>query len=83
MGHGNEPLRRRSPGWVRSWGSQELHAVLGRFDRERQAEDLTAQQEWLYDACVNELEYRGRAAIRRRPLTACTCRYCMPPLPAD
>lgn len=78
-----DPLRRRAPGWVRAWSSRDLHAVAGRFDHERRSADLTGQQEWLYDACINELEYRRRAAIRRRPLTACSCRYCMPPFPAD
>lgn len=73
--------RRRSPGWVRSMTSAGLHGILGRFDRQRQGQDLSEGQEWLYDACVSELEYRRRTT---RPMwRACACRYCIPPFPDD
>ena len=71
------PSRRRSPLWVRQSASPALHAILGRFDRMRTGEDLTDAQEWLYDRCVSELEYRRR---QTRPIwQACSCRYCIPP----
>jgi hypothetical protein len=47
----------------------------------RTSEDLSEQQEWLYDACVSELEYRRRVT---RPIwRCCSCRYCVPPFPDD
>lgn len=64
-------------GWVREMSSRDVHAILGRFDRERTSADLTDRQEWLYDQCVAELEYRRR---RARPIwSSCSCRYCIPP----
>lgn len=72
-----ELTRRRSPAWVRSMTSAALHGILGRFDRMRTSEDLSSAQEWLYDACVSELEYRRR---QTRPVwRACSCRYCIAP----
>lgn len=69
--------RRRSPAWVRAMPSRDLHGILGRFDRQRTGQDLSDGQEWLYDACVSELEYRRR---QTRPIwQACACRYCIPP----
>lgn len=70
------PTRRRSPSWVRQWTSPALHAVAGKMNRMRTSADLTAAQEWLYDAIVNELEYRRR----RQPfLEKCSCWLCCPP----
>jgi len=73
--------RRRGGGsrltWVRESSSRDVHAILGRFDRERVSADLSEAQEWLYDQCVAELEYRRR---RARPIwSSCSCRYCVPP----
>jgi hypothetical protein len=68
---------RTGPVWVRETSSQALHGILGRFDRERTSGDLTDAQEWLWDKCIEELEYRRRVA---RPIwTCCSCRYCVPP----
>ena len=59
--------------------SRDLHGILGTFDRKRTGQDLSDGQEWLYDACVSELEYRRRTC---RPIwRACACRYCIPPFP--
>jgi hypothetical protein len=72
-------LRRRSPYYVRQWSAKSLHAVLGRFDRERRSRDLSEAQEWLYDAMVSELEWRRR---HTRPVwQACSCHYCFGPFP--
>lgn len=79
MANPSAATRRRSPGWVRAFSSPSLHGLLGKFDRMRQSSDLSEQQEWLYDACVSELEYRRRVT---RPIwKCCSCRYCVPPFP--
>ena len=62
---------------MRSLSSKALHGIPGKFDRDRRSADLTSAQEWLYDACVSELEYRRRRA--RHVLDSCSCRYCVPP----
>lgn len=70
-------MRRARALWVRDTSSRDLHAILGRFDRDRTTADLTQRQEWLYDQCVAELEHRRRVT---RPIWACcSCRYCIPP----
>jgi hypothetical protein len=47
------------------------------MERERQTQDLTAAQEWLWDAGISELEYRRRTT---RPIwQSCACRLCVPP----
>lgn len=71
--------RRRSPAWVRALSLRELHAIAMRFDRDRQGQDLTEAQEWLYDALVSELEYRRRQA--RPTWSACSCWLCFSPFP--
>jgi hypothetical protein len=43
----------------------------------RRTQDLSDAQEWLYDACVSELQYRKRTA--RPTWTACSCWYCFEP----
>ena len=73
--------RRTGPVWLRQTDSRALHGICGRFDRERQSADLSDAQEWLYDRCIEELEYRRRHA---RPIwSSCSCRYCIPPFPLD
>ena len=68
---------RSGPVWVRETSTKALHGIAGRFDRDRQGADLSEAQEWLYDRCVEELEYRRRVA---RPVwSSCACRYCVPP----
>lgn len=69
--------RRRSPAYVRSMTSRELHGIAMRFDRDRHHTDLTAAQEWLFDAVVSELEYRRRSA--RPTWSACSCWLCFGP----
>jgi len=77
MARTTKRLRRGGPLWVRETSSKALHGIAGRFDRERTGADLTDAQEWLYDRCVEELEYRRRIA---RPVwSSCSCRYCVPP----
>lgn len=57
--------------------SRDIHGIMGTFDRQRTGADLSDAQEWLYDACGSELEYRRR---QTRPIwRACACRYCIPP----
>ena len=75
-----DEVRRRSPLWVRSLGDAALHALTGKLDRELRYGDATARQEWLWGACLSELEYRGRRD-RRDGIACCTCRYCMSPFP--
>lgn len=68
---------RKGPVWLRESSSNALHAILARFDRDRQSQDLSEAQEWLYDRAVEELEYRRRTC---RPMwRACSCRYCISP----
>ena len=78
MNDATPDLRRRSPGFVRQWTNKDLHAVAMRFSHDRQVQVLSDQQEWLWDMIVNELEYRRRAAIRKAPLSACSCWLCVP-----
>lgn len=69
--------RRRSPGYVRQWPDKGLHAVTFRMQRQRATVGLTAKQEWLWDACISELEYRRRQA---RPMwRGCHCELCFDP----
>lgn len=72
-----DPTRRRSPQWVRDLDSRVLHAMAFRFNADRQSEDLSDAQEWLYDALISELEYRHRRATNIRD--RCSCELCLPP----
>jgi hypothetical protein len=69
--------RRRSPAWVRAMPSNELHGIVGRFNLQRAHTDLSEGQEWLWDACISELEYRRR--IARPSWRACACMFCFSP----
>ena len=72
---------RRGPLWLLESSSTALHAIAGRFNRERPLHDLTEAQEWLYDRCIEELEYRRRHA---RPIwSSCSCELCVPPFYFD
>lgn len=72
---------RKGPVWLRESSSNALHGICGRFDRDRTTSDLSEAQEWLYDRCIEELEYRRREA---RPIwSSCSCRYCVPPFDLD
>lgn len=65
---------------MREWSDRELHAVGMRFNIDRKTEDLSLEQEWLYDAIVSELEYRRRRAIRaHRWQEQCSCFLCLGP----
>lgn len=78
----SDPLeRRRSPGWVRAMSDRELHQIGFRFQHQRQEQDLSRQQEWLFDAVVSELEYRRRHA--RPTWSACSCELCFSPFPDE
>lgn len=69
-----QPVRRRSPWWVRQLSSRQVHGLTLRLEAERRASDTSDGQEWLFDACLSELAYR-----RRRTVVAdwCTCDLCM------
>ena len=70
---------RGAPLWLRETHSRALHGICGRFARQRLSGDLTDAQEWLWDQCIAELEYRRRTA---RPVWAsCSCMFCVPPFP--
>jgi len=73
------PLRRRSPLWVQALSSRELHAIAFRFQYERQEADLSAAQEWLWDALISELEWRHRNEMGK--LYQCCCELCVQPFP--
>jgi len=75
----DDPIRRRSPGWVRAFDDRALHGLLFKMERDRFVKELTTSQEWLWDAGISELEYRRR---HTRPIwKACACRLCIPPFP--
>jgi hypothetical protein len=74
-----QPLRRRSPQWVRNYPDRGLHALAFRLMNLRTGEDLSDAQEWLWDAVISELEYRRRN--HPRPQWACACQLCIPPFP--
>ncbi len=71
--------RRRSPGWIRAYSTASLHGLVGRLHRQRTGENLSDAQEWLWDACLSELEYRWRR--EPRVLRRCSCMFCVPPFP--
>lgn len=71
--------RRRSPGFVRSWSLDDLHAVALRFNHQRETEDLTGPQEWLWDGIISELEYRQRRALADHTQRLCVCELCSSP----
>jgi len=58
---------------------RELHGLAGRFARDRRSVDLSAAQEWLWDALISELEYRRRTT--RPSWQRCSCELCVPPFP--
>ena len=73
------PPRRRSPYWIREYDSKALHGLALKLMNLGMREDLSARQEWLWDAVISELEWR-----RRRDLgtfRACACMLCVPPFP--
>lgn len=70
--------RRRSPGWVRALESRNLHALAFRLRWEYQDRGLSGPQEWLLDACISELEYRRRRALRCHSWSVCSCELCVP-----
>lgn len=69
--------RRRAPLWVRDMSSREIHGICFRLNHERREDVLSDPQEWLWDACVSELEYRRRQA--RWPDHRCSCELCIDP----
>jgi len=71
------PLRRRSPLWVRELSRSQLHALAFRLQHEGMTKDLTRGQEWLWEACISELEYRRRTT--RWPDVRCSCQLCWGP----
>lgn len=69
--------RRRAPYWVRELSSASLHGLAGRLLRESKVKDLSGAQEWLWDRCINELEWRRRQV---RPVwQSCSCELCVGP----
>lgn len=75
------PARRRSPQWVREMSSRELHGIAFRFNHDRMTADLTERQEWLWAACVSELEWRR--AHTYPYWDRCACELCFVPFPDD
>lgn len=73
------PPRRRTKHYVSEWSSPALHAVAHRFARMRAQEDLSEHQEWLWDAIIEELEFRHRTT--KPTWRRCTCAYCVGPFP--
>lgn len=73
----SRPPRRRSPLWVRRLDDRVVHALAFRLNSQRTSEDLSEAQEWLFDACVSELEYRHRQSGPGR--LRCSCALCLPP----
>ena len=71
------PRRRMSPQWVRELPSRTLHALAFKLQRLSVSTDLSPGQEWLFEACVSELEYRRRTT--RWPEVRCTCQLCFGP----
>ncbi len=69
--------RRRSPLWVRDMPSNSLHGLALRLMRDGESEDLSDAQEWLWSACISELEYRHRSAPKGEQ--RCACMLCIPP----
>lgn len=47
--------------------------------RQSLQKDLTGRQEWLWDACISELEYRQRREVNAGQ--RCSCELCIPPFP--
>lgn len=71
-------LRRRSPAWLRDLPDRQVHGIAGRLALLR-PNGLTSRQEWLWDACISELEYRRRHHTRNGTvLAACSCWLCIP-----
>jgi hypothetical protein len=76
-----DPLRRRSPGWVRASDSNRLHGIATSLLKGQETEDLSDRQEWLWNAIISELEWRWH---RKRPVwQRCSCYLCVPPFPDD
>jgi len=72
-----DTTRRRSPGWLRQCESREIHGIAFHLNLERQQDVLSNAQEWLFDACISELEYRRDRA--RWPDRRCSCELCLGP----
>lgn len=70
--------RRRSPGWVRALDDRQLHAVTLRMQYAFWENQSSEQQEWLFDVCVSELEYRRRYRSGHGGVI-CSCELCLPP----
>lgn len=76
---GSDLTRRRAPAWVRAYSDRSLHGLGIRLQRDMRHIDISAGQQWLFDAVVSELEYRHR---RTRPTARrCSCELCVPPFP--
>lgn len=73
--------RRRSPGYVRAWSSPAIHGVVAKMNRQRMSADLSDAQEWLWEACISELEYRRRTT--RPAWRACACQFCFDPFTGE
>ncbi len=74
-----QPKRRRSPLWVREMPSNSLHGLALRLMNEERGQDLSSGQEWLWHACISELEWRWRNA--KKSEQRCVCLLCVPPFP--
>ena len=70
-----DPVRRRSPGYIRVMSDGALHGIACRLRLERSQDGCTSHQEWLWDAVISELEYRWRKHTDD-PLKRCWCEFC-------
>lgn len=58
-------------------GQAELHGIVGALRRQWMEGGISERQEWLWGACVSELEYRWR--VTRPGRDRCSCEFCIPP----
>ena len=56
-----------------------LHGLTLHLRHASTVEDLTDRQEWLWLACISELEYRQRHMSSAWP--RCACELCCQPFP--
>lgn len=68
---------RHAPLWVRELTERNLHALCGHLARTEESQDLTASQVWLYEHCLDDLEWRRKHTF---PVWhRCSCRFCFAP----
>jgi len=56
-----------------------VHGIAFRLMQEERTADISDRQEWLWNACISELEWRH--VNEPRFLKRCSCELCVPPFP--